>query len=149
MAKRFHDAVVFITGGTSGLGAQTCKLFLGEGARVFVTDLKVKIVPMIHRDNQRSSPTRIWHKLKPTDNAPLFPALYCYSLHTTNEDQPSRSEMQCSTSVRTLTSTSVMSQVNHLPRQAFGPSHSFSPLFPSIPFLHGFVRCHWLANRHN
>jgi meso-butanediol dehydrogenase/(S,S)-butanediol dehydrogenase/diacetyl reductase len=40
MAERFHDRVVFITGGTSGLGAETCELFLNEGAKVFVTDLE-------------------------------------------------------------------------------------------------------------
>jgi NAD(P)-dependent dehydrogenase (short-subunit alcohol dehydrogenase family) len=42
MVERFHDRVVFITGGTSGLGAETCELFLNEGARVFVTDLEVQ-----------------------------------------------------------------------------------------------------------
>lgn len=41
MAGRFRDRVVFATGGTSGLGAQTCELFLSEGAKVFVTDLEV------------------------------------------------------------------------------------------------------------
>lgn len=41
MPGRFLDKVVFITGGTSGLGAQTCELFLNEGAKVFVTDLEV------------------------------------------------------------------------------------------------------------
>ena len=41
MTGRFRDKVVFVTGGTSGLGAQTCELFLSEGAIVFVTDLQV------------------------------------------------------------------------------------------------------------
>lgn len=36
---RFIDQVVFVTGGTSGLGAETCQLFIDEGAKVFVTDL--------------------------------------------------------------------------------------------------------------
>ncbi|KAK5323233.1 hypothetical protein LTR93_005286 [Exophiala xenobiotica] len=55
MAERFHDRVVFITGGTSGLGAETCELFLNEGAKVFVTDLEVQremrrpaLVPMLN-----------------------------------------------------------------------------------------------------
>ncbi len=41
MAERFRDRVVFCTGGTRGLGADTCELFLEEGAKVFVTDLEV------------------------------------------------------------------------------------------------------------
>ena len=36
---RFAGQVVFITGGTSGLGADTAELFVEEGARVFVVDL--------------------------------------------------------------------------------------------------------------
>lgn len=37
--NRFTNRVVFVTGGTSGLGADTCELFIAEGAKVFVTDL--------------------------------------------------------------------------------------------------------------
>ncbi|EXJ69712.1 uncharacterized protein A1O5_06783 [Cladophialophora psammophila CBS 110553] len=37
--RRFENQVVFVTGGTSGLGADTCELFIQEGARVFVTDI--------------------------------------------------------------------------------------------------------------
>lgn len=36
---RFAEKVVLVTGGTSGLGADTSRLFLEEGAKVFVTDL--------------------------------------------------------------------------------------------------------------
>ena len=39
-ANRFTNRVVFVTGGTSGLGADTCELFVQEGAKVFVTDLE-------------------------------------------------------------------------------------------------------------
>jgi meso-butanediol dehydrogenase/(S,S)-butanediol dehydrogenase/diacetyl reductase len=38
--NRFSDKVVLVTGGSSGLGADTCELFLLEGAKVFVTDLE-------------------------------------------------------------------------------------------------------------
>ena len=37
---RFTGQVVFVTGGSSGLGAETCQLFIDEGAKVFVTDLE-------------------------------------------------------------------------------------------------------------
>ncbi|RVX68446.1 hypothetical protein B0A52_07446 [Exophiala mesophila] len=37
---RFSGKVVLVTGGTSGLGAATCQLFVDEGATVFVTDLE-------------------------------------------------------------------------------------------------------------
>ena len=37
--NRFTDKVVLVTGGTSGLGADTAELFLQEGAKVLVTDL--------------------------------------------------------------------------------------------------------------
>ena len=37
--RRFVDKVVLITGGTSGLGADTAELFVSEGAKVFVVDL--------------------------------------------------------------------------------------------------------------
>lgn len=40
LRTRFTNKVVFITGGTSGLGAATTKLFIEEGAKVFVTDLQ-------------------------------------------------------------------------------------------------------------
>lgn len=36
---RFENKVVFVTGGSSGLGADTCELFVQEGATLFVTDL--------------------------------------------------------------------------------------------------------------
>lgn len=38
--QRFLNQVVFATGGTSGLEADTCELFIDEGAKVFVTDLE-------------------------------------------------------------------------------------------------------------
>lgn len=41
---RFTDRVVFITGGTSGLGFATTKSFVAEGAKVFVTDLEERSV---------------------------------------------------------------------------------------------------------
>lgn len=41
---RFAEKVVFITGGTSGLGLATTKLFVAEGAKVFVTDLEERAV---------------------------------------------------------------------------------------------------------
>lgn len=37
--QRFDNQVVFVTGGSSGLGADTVELFLQEGATVFVTDI--------------------------------------------------------------------------------------------------------------
>ncbi len=37
---RFTDKVVLVTGGSSGLGADTSELFLQEGAKVLVTDLE-------------------------------------------------------------------------------------------------------------
>lgn len=43
-ADRFTDRVVFITGGTSGLGLATTKLFAAEGAKIFVTDLEERDV---------------------------------------------------------------------------------------------------------
>ncbi|KEF58452.1 uncharacterized protein A1O9_06378 [Exophiala aquamarina CBS 119918] len=43
--SRFLDKVVFVTDGTSGLGAATCQLFINEGARVFVTDeIRVNVI---------------------------------------------------------------------------------------------------------
>jgi FlaA1/EpsC-like NDP-sugar epimerase len=41
MTQRFQDRVVFVTGGTSGLGAEICELFINERAKVFVTDIQV------------------------------------------------------------------------------------------------------------
>lgn len=40
MGSRFADKVVLVTGGTSGLGADTAELFVQEGAKVLVTDLE-------------------------------------------------------------------------------------------------------------
>lgn len=42
--QRFTDQVVFVTGGTSGLGAETSQLFVDEGAKVFVTDLEERSI---------------------------------------------------------------------------------------------------------
>lgn len=71
MGGRFNEAVVFITGGTSGLGAQTCERFLGEGATVFVTDLKVFSPWYIKTSKISGSLAR----LKPTDKTPLSAAI--------------------------------------------------------------------------
>ena len=38
-SPRFSGRVVFVTGGSSGLGAEVCQIFINEGAKVFVTDL--------------------------------------------------------------------------------------------------------------
>ncbi|KAK5037018.1 hypothetical protein LTR13_004823 [Exophiala sideris] len=42
--SRFQDKVVFITGGTSGLGFETAQLFIHEGAKVFITDLEERSI---------------------------------------------------------------------------------------------------------
>lgn len=42
--QRFTDRVVFVTGGSSGLGAETSQLFVNEGAKVFVTDLEERSI---------------------------------------------------------------------------------------------------------
>lgn len=42
--SRFIDRVVFVTGGTSGLGYEACRLFVNEGAKVFVTDIEERDV---------------------------------------------------------------------------------------------------------
>lgn len=42
--SRFTNKVVFITGGTSGLGLATTQLFVSEGAKVFVTDIEERSV---------------------------------------------------------------------------------------------------------
>ncbi|EXJ70271.1 uncharacterized protein A1O5_06339 [Cladophialophora psammophila CBS 110553] len=39
-SSRFIDQVVFVTGGSSGLGAEACEIFAREGAKVFATDLE-------------------------------------------------------------------------------------------------------------
>ncbi|OAL39421.1 hypothetical protein AYO20_01291 [Fonsecaea nubica] len=44
MSSRFENRVVFVTGGTSGLGEETCKLFAAEGAQVFITDLEERSI---------------------------------------------------------------------------------------------------------
>ena len=49
---RFTDQIVFITGGTSGLGAATAELFAEEGAQVFITDLEERdIITKLGSDN--------------------------------------------------------------------------------------------------
>jgi len=42
--SRFLGKVVFVTGGTSGLGATSCQLFINEGATVFVTDIEERSI---------------------------------------------------------------------------------------------------------
>lgn len=49
---RFSNQVVLITGGTSGLGADTAELFIQEGAKVFVTDIEERnILKRLGKDN--------------------------------------------------------------------------------------------------
>ena len=38
--NRFTGQVVFVTGGSSGIGAEACQLFVQEGAQVFVADVE-------------------------------------------------------------------------------------------------------------
>ena len=38
--SRFTGQVVFLTGGSSGIGAKACQLFVSEGAQVFIADLE-------------------------------------------------------------------------------------------------------------
>lgn len=50
--RRFAGKVVFITGGTSGLGADTAELFVQDGAKVFVVDLQERdILSRLGSDN--------------------------------------------------------------------------------------------------
>ena len=39
MTMRLKDQVAIVTGGSSGIGCETCKLFVGEGATVMIADL--------------------------------------------------------------------------------------------------------------
>lgn len=42
--SRFTDQVVLVTGGSSGLGAETSQLFIDEGAKVFIADLEERSI---------------------------------------------------------------------------------------------------------
>lgn len=49
---RFKSQIILVTGGTSGLGADTSELFVREGAKVFVTDLEERgIVDRLGSEN--------------------------------------------------------------------------------------------------
>lgn len=39
-SRRFEDRVVFVTGGASGLGLESCVQFIEEGAQVYIMDLE-------------------------------------------------------------------------------------------------------------
>jgi meso-butanediol dehydrogenase/(S,S)-butanediol dehydrogenase/diacetyl reductase len=58
--SRFNNKVVFITGGSSGLGKATAGLFAAEGARLFITDLE-------ERDVLKSMPERAQAKFMTCD----------------------------------------------------------------------------------
>lgn len=47
MSKRLENKVAVISGGASGIGAATARLFVGEGARVIVADLQEPLDPQL------------------------------------------------------------------------------------------------------
>jgi NAD(P)-dependent dehydrogenase (short-subunit alcohol dehydrogenase family) len=53
MSKKLKDKIALITGGTEGIGLATAKLFVKEGAYVFITGRRQKELDETVRGNRR------------------------------------------------------------------------------------------------